>query len=302
MEQIGFIIVAYNHPQQLLRLVRRLQQMYDNPPIAIHYDVGQSPIRPADFPPDVKFVSPHLKTRWGHISVVEASLRTLKLLYDRAEPKWFFSLSGSDYPTMPANIVLNELKSVEVDALLDYREVPNIGADSYCPPPDNPALRNFTLPTNLALAWRRYVELVVWFPIIRRGPRFGRYKLYLAREAWNSPFGPGFKCFFGDYWFAGNSKVARILLNPTRMHLRLRRYLRFRPVPEECYYQTILANTVGLKISTATRRFANWVDDGPHPRVLDLGDLAAITQSRAYFARKFAPNSPVLDELDKNLC
>jgi hypothetical protein len=301
MEQIGFIIVAYDHPQQLLRLVRRLQEMYDNPPIAIHYDVGQSPIRLADFPSDVKFVLPHVKTRWGNISVVKASLRALELLYDRAEPKWFFSLSGSDYPTMPANTVLNELATAGVDALLDYREVPNMGADLQCVPPDNPALYSFALPGNLALAWHRYVELVFWFPIIRKGPRLGRYKFHFAREAWNSPFGSEFKCFFGDYWFAANSKAARILLNPTARHLRFRRYLHFRSVPEECYYHTILANTKGLKISTATMRFADWNAGGFHPKVLDLSDLAAITQSKAYFARKFAPDSPVLDEVDKIL-
>src|ERR1700733_11205324 len=99
--QIGFIIVAYNHPQQLLRLVRCLQRMYGDPPIAIHYDVSQSPIRKVDFPSNVKFVSPHVRTRWGNISVVNAGLGALKLLYDSAEPRWFFSLSGSDYPVMP---------------------------------------------------------------------------------------------------------------------------------------------------------------------------------------------------------
>jgi hypothetical protein len=301
MEQIGFIIVAYDHPQQLLRLVRRLQQMYDNPPIAIHYDVNQSPIRPADFPSDVKFVSPHVKTRWGNFSVVRASLLALELLYDGADPTWFFSLSGSDYPIMPACTVLEELTSAKVDALLDYRAVPDLGADLRCPPPDNPALYSFALPTNLALAWERYVELNIWLPIIREGPRLGRHRLHLGREAWRSPFGPEFKCFFGDYWFAGNSKVANVLLNPTSTHLRFRRYLRSRSVPEECYYQTVLANTEGLKISTATRRFADWTAGGAHPKVLDMDDMPAITQSKAYFARKFAPDSLLLDEMDKIL-
>jgi hypothetical protein len=189
-----------------------------------------------------------------------------------------------------------------VDALLDYREVPNIGADLHCPPPGNPALRYFGSPANLAKAWHRYVGMNIWFPIIRKGPRLGRHTLYLSNKAWRSPYGPEFKCFYGDLWFAGSSKVARILLNPTDKHIRLRRHLRFRDCPPESYYHTVLANSDGLRISTATRRFTQWIADGDaHPKLLDLDDLPAIAQSGAYFARKFAPNSLVLGEIDKML-
>ena len=47
---IGFVIISHNYPQQLLRLVRCLQRNYNNPPIAIHHDLGQSQIRRDDFP------------------------------------------------------------------------------------------------------------------------------------------------------------------------------------------------------------------------------------------------------------
>ena len=49
--RIGFVILSHNNPQQLRRLVLCLQQAYDNPPIAIHHDFGQSSLRQ------------HLKTR-----------------------------------------------------------------------------------------------------------------------------------------------------------------------------------------------------------------------------------------------
>jgi hypothetical protein len=303
MDQIGFVILSHNHPQQLLRLVRCLQRLYDNPPIAIHHDIGQSPIRERDFPSGVKFVSPHLSTRWGRFANVIAALRALELLYDSSEPKWFFFLSGADYPIMSASKVFNELSSAAVDALMDYREVQSIEDDVHSVfPPENPSLKYYASSHNLAKAWHRYIGLNVWLPIVRKGPRLGRHTFYLSRKAWRSPFGPKFKCFYGDTWFAGNSKVARILLNPVEAHLRLRRHLRLRDVPSECYYQTVIANTDGLKISTATRRFSEWIVDGDaHPKILDSSDLTPIIQSKAYFARKFVPDSPVLDEIDKLL-
>ena len=135
--------------------------------------------------------------------------------------------------------------------MLDYREVPtlsngslkvtgglriskyfvDIGAlhfDHVCSAPENPALKHFVLPNNLELAWRRYLGFHVWLPVVRSGPRIGRYMFNLPFEDWRSPFDSGFKCMYGDQWFSGNSKVADILLNPTDKHMHLRRHLRFR--------------------------------------------------------------------------
>lgn len=292
--EIGFVIVSHNYPQQLLRLVCSLQRFYDNPLIAIHHDVSQSPIRYGEFPPDVKFVAPHTKTRWGHFSVLTASLRGLELLYANAQPKWFFLLSGADYPVMPADMVLRELSKNEVDALLDYREVGSLE------PPDNPALWQFCRAENAELARRRYVAWRLCLPVVRRGPRIGAKCLYLPIRSWGAPFNSQFKCFFGDFWFAGNSKVASVLLNPSKRHVQLRRHLRLRQCPEECYYHSVLANTPSLKISKATRRFAQW-DGGAHPKFLDMEAFPAIIRSNAYFARKFLHNAPVLDEIDRLL-
>ena len=127
--RIGFVILSHNNPRQLLRLVLCLQRIYDNPPIAIHHDIGQSQIRRDDFPSDAQFVSPHLKTGWGKFSVVGAALRALELLYQNAEPDWFVLLSAADYPTMPAGRVLERLSSSGMDAFLDYREVPSLSVD-----------------------------------------------------------------------------------------------------------------------------------------------------------------------------
>ena len=329
--RIGFVILSHNNPRQLRRLVLCLVRMYNNPPIVIHHDIGQSPIHQSDFPADVRFVTPHIKTRWGKFSLVMAALRALELLYQNATPDWFFLLSAADYPTMPAEKVVQELTSSGVDALLDYREVPNLSDPRHTialkfsaswysvslfssrfepsyPTPENSALNHFVLSKNLELAWRRYMAATVWFPVIRSGPRLGRYTMYLPFDDRRAPFTRDFKCLFGDQWFAGNHKAAEVLLNPTAKHLELRRHLRRRnDVSDECYYQTTLGNTPSLKISKATRRFVDWTESaggpggGAHPKVLELDDVPAIVSSKAYFARKFSTELPVLDELDRLL-
>jgi hypothetical protein len=166
--QVGFVILSHNNPQQLRRLVLCLRRIYENPPIAIHHDFGQTPLQQYDFPPGVQFVFPHVKTRWGHFSLVIAMLRALELLYKRAAPDWFVFLSGADYPTMPADKVLQDLASSGVDALLDCRQVPTLSDGSLkiasgmrtsrfsvdigtlqlartCPAPENAALRHLVM-------------------------------------------------------------------------------------------------------------------------------------------------------------
>jgi hypothetical protein len=298
---IGFVIVTYANPKQLLRLVRRLQRVYDNPPIVCHHDFGQCELNIDEFPKETRFVLPHEKTGWGKFVVVVAALRALELLYQKSSPDWFVLLSGSDYPTMPADQVVADLASCGGDALLDLREVPNTPPDMSYPPPENPTLQHFGSAENLALAWRRYVGFNAWVPIIRAGPRIGRHTMYFPFEMkrW-SPFDASFKCFYGDHWFSGNSKVAQTLLTPTGKHLQLRRHLGRRVVPEECYYHSVLGNAP-LSIIKATRRYSKWLGGGANPQFLALDDLPEIVSSGAHFARKFHAGASVLDELDRLL-
>src|SRR5438045_3613582 len=108
---VGFVILSHSNPQQLVRLVRTLQRVYDNPPIVCHHDFSQCPLFPVVLPSEIRLVTPHIKTRWGRFSVVEAGLRALEMLYRDAAPDWFVLLSGADYPTMPAERVLADLNS-----------------------------------------------------------------------------------------------------------------------------------------------------------------------------------------------
>jgi hypothetical protein len=298
--RIGFVILSHANPRQLRRLVSALQRSYESPTIVCHHDFSQCFLSTEDFQGDTEFVIPSLRTRWGRISVVDAALRALKRLFEISQPDWFFLLSGADYPVMRGDKVWKELRDNPNDALLDMREVVNPPFWSRPPFPDNPALEHFVSPGNLEVAWHRYVGMNLWLPKLTRGPRVARQMFYPSVRAIWSPFNAKYRCFYGDHWFAGNAKVAQILLKPTRDDRRLHRYLAWRASADECYYQTVLANA-DVKIDRASRRFAVWDGGGAHPKNLGYEDLAAIFGSGAYFARKFEPDADVLDEIDAAL-
>lgn len=308
--EVGFIILSHGDPEQLARLVRTLRVVHDDPPIACHHDMSRSRLDPRDFP-GVAFVEPHLRTGWGKWSLVAATLAALRLLYRDANPDWFTLLSAACYPVSDGDRVRRDLAVAKADALLDYREVPLTGT-WHDPPGACLSLAHHGSPQNIAIARGRYMHPIVKVPIIRReGARFGSLNLPVRLGSYTvpmplpalgrvpgSPFRGGFRCYVGSQWFTANRRVARRINNPDAAQLRLARWLRWRVVPDEAFFQTLLCNDPAIRVDPNTRRFAEWNGGGAHPQLLDVEEALAAHAAGAHFGRKFAPGSPALDALD----
>ena len=109
MSNIGFVILTHNNPQQALRLLSRLNEMYDYPPIAWHHDFSKTDFPQESLTENVKMVKDFVETSWGTFSLVEAKLRALRLLYSKSSPDYYYTLSGADYPVKSAEEVIQEL-------------------------------------------------------------------------------------------------------------------------------------------------------------------------------------------------
>jgi hypothetical protein len=70
---------------------------------------------------------------------------------------------------------------------------------------------------------------------------------------------------------------------------------------DETFFQTVICNLPGLRLSQGNRRYVDWSEQQAHPKILGLADLPVITASGAHFARKFEPNCAALDYLDRML-
>lgn len=298
---MGFVILSHSNPDQVLRLVRTLNRLYGDPPIVCHHDESRSPA-PRDVPANVRFVRPSLVTGWAKWSVVEAFLAALRLLYASNGPRWFTLLSGADYPVMRAEQVLRTLDEGGFDAHVDAWRIGDCSRDVITGKRRNPHLLHFDSPDNRTVKRRHYIKAQLWVPIIRRDPRLrlGRYTIHLPFDA-RTPFRPDFCCYYGDHWFTGNARAAATLLAPTDDHLALRRYLKRRTQPDEIYYQTVLMNDPSLSISIDNKRFAEWNGGGAHPMTLTSDEVPRALASGAFFARKFAPDDPILDTIDAAL-
>ena len=290
MNPLGFVLLTHARPHQTLRLVRRLNAMYGEPPVVIHHDFGKSDPDAARFPGNVRFVRPHVPTEWGRFSLVEATLAGIRLLFSGPDaPEWFTLLSGADYPCAPAPAVLADLEKSGADAFLQHHPVEP--ADPFCQKE----------PARL----RRYLhhEFNVYY--INRRLRFSWRPVRLPR--WLSrpflPFSSRFRCYAGWQWFSANREAVRAVLDFHDTRPALARHYRKVWCADESYFHCILCNDPSLHIVNDNKRYTEWRDGDPHPRTLSLADVAKALASGCHFARKFDADrdADALDALDQGV-
>ena len=288
MPRIGFVLLTHQKPMQVRRLVDRLTALFDGPPIVCHHDFSRCPLPLDGLPGNVSFVLPPLPTTWAGFSVVEATVRALRQLYDGpAGPDWCVLLSGSDYPVKPAARVLGDLDAGGYDAHIHHEPIewPAFSRDwqrecyeRYC----TKTLRVRTLTARLRPTAR---EIRVRHPLLARP--------FL-------PFTRRFRCFAGSQWFCVNPRAAACIIDGHAAHPELAAHYRDLRFPEESYFQCLLANVPHLRLNQENWRYIDWSADEAHPKTLGIADLPALLASPAHFARKFDmdADSVVLDALD----
>ena len=289
--KIGFAIVNYNEPEQLIRLVKTINDLYRTSPIVCHHDFSKCALREELFPKNMRFVHPHIVTQWGHITVPLAALRAFRLLREYYQPDWFFLLSGSDYPVRRADEVEADLSNTKYDAFIDHREI----LCDALPLGQTATDGGFGRPDWIPLAYDRYCTL-------RRPTKTslfsGRLSFFdrrqfvpirnhnINRMSWWFQFNRPFRIYGGAFWFHANrNAIDRLLYDPSTR--RLLKYYSTRFIPEESIFHSALCNQAGLRICKHHKRYEDWSEGGAHPKWLDVSDVPKIFDSDAYFARKF---------------
>ena len=118
---IGFLLITHTQPDQVRRLIHRLNAIFDQPSIVCHHDFAQSNLPIEECPGNVSFVLPHHPTGWGIFSTVEATVHAIRQMYEApASPDWFVLLSGADYPIKSAVHIRRDLASLRCDACIEY--------------------------------------------------------------------------------------------------------------------------------------------------------------------------------------
>ena len=245
MPPIGFVILVnpFSPLSQTERLIRTLNRMFDHPPIVCHLDFGQNPNRLHRIADNVRICRPHVETGWGTFGCVEATIRSLGVLYSGSDaPEWYVYLSGADYPIKSADKILADLKNSPYDGHIEHRML--TGTDfAYPQDPEN------------TKGWKwdeRYCSVRVDIHGINRYFRRSKRTYWLEHPIFTKgriPFSDDFKCYCGEVWYCANHRCAARLIEFFEKDRKVANHYKKTLVPEESYPQTVLANTPSLKLS-----------------------------------------------------
>lgn len=221
---------------------------------------------------------PRRPSPWGGLGTVLAALDGWRWLDARAGgqgPDYAFLLSGQDYPIKPAEAVVERLGAAQGRSFVEHYPVPgNPGWTG-----ERGGLDRVEYP------WVRVRGRLRRVPVRRRLPR-------------------GWPLWGGSAWWCLSAACLRHTAAVATRHPELLRFFRRARIPEELFFQTVLANSplAGTLVSEASS-FTRWRPRSPNPEVLTQADVPALRASSASFARKFdlAVDAEVLDHIDAEL-
>lgn len=333
--RVAYLVTSHANPGQVERLVRRLRRDSPGAGVVVSHDGASSALDPAAFSDldgvHVLFAGRPLE--WGDFSLVERLADALRWTVANLEFDWLVVLSGQDYPIRPLAELEEHLVATSADAVFVHRTVRQPGAGSS--PEDDQDWRRyhfryFRLPASLARvvpadgpapagrgdagprggrpgrARSRPERLLRWIErrqslvMLRRMPRGLRPRLGVRR--WSTPYGPDLVCTKGSLWLTVRRRALERALAFVDANPGYVAHYRRTVIPDESFFQTILANDPEVSVSDEPLRYRAW---GPanrgSPAVLGTGDLEAMVASGRYLARKFdaAADAEVLDRLDE---
>ncbi len=314
---IAYLILAHNQPQQLARLVGRLNQ--PNVWFFIHIDKkskDKESIATALFGyGNVKIISEY-DVNWMGFNMVRSTIELMRLACaSGVDFKYFVLMSGQDYP-IKSNSYINKFFGERDNDFISFAKI-NDSPDNY-----KNKVRYFhyydfaySNPRN-----RKKIPLLVYL-------YYGIHK-HVMKHVPKRRFYKNFEPYFGSQWFAltvGTVKYILDFISTNRAYLR---FMKYTEGPDETFFQTIILNSerrenvygydrfvqwdkikkIGEHFTQgySSLRYMDWSDRGPNmpkPAILDSGYFETLVDSPDLFARKVDENASadLLDKIDRKL-
>ncbi|CEN52834.1 beta-1,6-N-acetylglucosaminyltransferase [Capnocytophaga canis] len=308
--QINYIILAHQNPQQLERLIDRLNG--NDICFYIHLD-AKSDMKHFEYlqRQNVIFVEQRIDVIWGDFSIVRATLNSMIYITDNHKngEGYTILLSAQDYP-IKTNKEIQEylLENKEYD-FIDIKKIEEVW-NNYR---ERVVARKFNFSSQRG-------NFVVIFPILKvknlrelclslkniiklfiRNPKKGFCFLVYRRNKV-----PVKQHYAGSAWWVfRNQTMLKILELIKKDEKRYTNYYKECLLPDEIFFQTLLMNIPNYNSSNIkdSVTYVNWTRQGCElPVTFDENDIEELIQQpkNKLFARKFN-SSKILDSIDRRL-
>jgi Core-2/I-Branching enzyme len=284
---LAYIISAYKYPEQLIRLIHRLNTGATS--FFVHVDkktddqIYREIFDAFSDQINVHFVKRH-RCDWGGFGHVAATLEGIGAIF-RTNTRFEYAilLTGQDYPIKSTH---------DIDAFFEAHK-------------GKLFLEFFHLPTDVwqnrgLVGGMERIEAWHW-RIFRRHIRFWPGRLFLLRRK----FPAGFKPFGGSSYWCLSRECIEYIYDLTALNPAFVRFFNYVDVPDEIFFQTAILNSrFKESVVNDNLRYIDWKDgNSGSPRILRQDDFSTLFCSRKLFARKFdmTIDASVLNMIDEKI-
>jgi hypothetical protein len=286
--KIAYIIVAHHLPEQVVRLIDRLDA--DNVTFLVHInrlteDAYQTAHERLSHRANVTFVKRH-KVHWGDNGLVRAVLSGIDEIFERnLDADYILNLSGQDYPIKSNRQIVEILTEYQGHQLMEVFPLPQ--ENRWGPMGGMFRVQNYYF-WAMGRRFQYPPSSMHWLPHIKRKLPHG-FRLH-GGSAWS--------CYTRDcigYFY----EFAR-----TRIGQELLRFFDHAFAAPEMFFQTVLMNSpLADTVLQKDMWEIKWEAESSRPTIWTEEHLQTLKESDRLFARKFDPdvNTKIMDLLDEQV-
>jgi hypothetical protein len=299
--KIAYIISAYKYPEQLVRLIHRLNT--ETASFFVHIDkktdnkLYHQIVRELSNFPNVYFLKRH-KCYWGDFGHVLATIKGIQEVFNKnISFDYMFLLTGQDYPIKSNAYIEKTLQENKGKEFIKYHSLPHDRWEGkyegfrridywhfylfnkYFCFPEKRSFNNRVI----SLLWS---FLILLFPKTRKFPE-------------------GFEPFGGSGYWSLTRECVEYIHNFIKQNRAFVNFFKYVYIPDEMFFQTIILNSPFKdSVFDDDLRCIDWSGrNGFYPGIWCKDDMEILSKSTALIARKFDTtiDSEILDMIDTKL-
>ena len=294
--KIAYIILAHKYPEQLLRLIYKLNTA--DVSFFIHIDKKADDkfyhhvlTQLKDFP-NVSFIKRYHLT-WGSFDIVRASLEGIKSIVETGTYfDYVIHLSGQDYLIKSNEQIKKFFQENKGKEFIEYFPLPY-------------ALWHGGL-TRLECWYIRWNNKIYRIPEKREfKSRINSflYSLLLLLVPKRRKLPEGFALYGGSAFWCLTGECIKWINDFVKQNPKFVNRFNYTFCPDELFYQILIVNSpFQKKVINTYLTYLEWtIDYSGHPKTLEKNDFEQIRESEKLFARKFdmTIDPDILDMIDK---